>query len=103
MECLKGLSNEEISIEVRQQLRITYVGHSMGGMTLPMYIIQSNMKNKPHFINQAILMSPAGFHTLGRVTPYMHYIGIMFYHIIPALVDHIALPEFMIGLISKLQ
>lgn len=48
-------------------------------------------------------MSPAGFHTEGRVTPYMHYIGLMFYHVIPALVDHISLPDSMIGLISKLQ
>jgi hypothetical protein len=33
----------------------------------------------------------------------MHYIGLMFYHVIPALVDHISLPDSMIGLISKLQ
>lgn len=48
-------------------------------------------------------MSPAGIHTKGRVTPYMHYIGLMFYHVIPALIDHISLPDSMIGFISKLQ
>jgi len=34
--------------EVRDKLRITYVGHSMGGMTLPIYLISKARKNEPH-------------------------------------------------------
>ena len=48
-------------------------------------------------------MSPAGFHAKDRVTPYMHYVGIFFYYLLPRIVDHIALPDFMIGLLQKLQ
>jgi len=29
------------------QLKITYVGHSMGGMTLPIYLISKARKNEP--------------------------------------------------------
>ena len=75
----------------------------MGGMTLPIYVITSNAAGKPHNIDQAVLMSPAGFHAKDRVTPYMHYVGIFFYYLLPRIVDHIALPDFMIGLLQKLQ
>lgn len=75
----------------------------MGGMTLPMYVINATTHKKPHFLSKAILISPAGFHTNGRVTPYMHYIGNFFNHVLPCLVDHISLPDFMICLMAKLQ
>ena len=70
----------------------------MGGMTLPMYLIQSKKANKDHLLSHAILLSPAGIHTWERVTYYMHFIGIFFYYVVPRLVDHVALPAFMIKL-----
>lgn len=100
---LSSISEDDLCSEVRQLIKITYVGHSMGGMTLPMYVIGATTKGKPHHLSQAVLISPAGFHTKGRVTPYMHYIGNFFYHVLPLLVDHISLPDFAIGLFSKLQ
>ena len=75
----------------------------MGGMTLPMYIIHSNKVGKPHNLSQAILISPAGIHTKERVTKYMHYIGLFFYHVLPKLCDHFAFPEWLIRLTQKLQ
>jgi pimeloyl-ACP methyl ester carboxylesterase len=36
----------EIEAQLRAKIKITYVGHSMGGMTLPIYIIHSNMAGK---------------------------------------------------------
>ena len=42
------LTDEELDSEIRSQLKITYVGHSMGGMTLPIYVISSNLAGKPH-------------------------------------------------------
>jgi triacylglycerol esterase/lipase EstA (alpha/beta hydrolase family) len=33
---------------VRAKLRITYIGHSMGGMTLPIYLISKALKKEPH-------------------------------------------------------
>ena len=44
-------SQKEIETEVRSKIRITYVGHSMGGMTLPMYLIHSNKVGKDHGIS----------------------------------------------------
>mmetsp|Transcript_39896 Transcript_39896/g.52211 ORF Transcript_39896/g.52211 Transcript_39896/m.52211 type:complete len:95 (-) Transcript_39896:829-1113(-) len=92
-------SEDEIEQEVRAKIRITYCGHSMGGMTLPIYLIHSNSTGRPHHLSQAVLLSPAGIHTWDRVTYYMHFIGIFFYYLLPMLFDHIALPEWMIGLI----
>lgn len=88
---------------MRQLIKITYVGHSMGGMTLPMYVVSCNMRKKPHHLSQAILISPAGFHSFGRVTNAMHYIGHAFYYILPLFCDHIALPDSMVGLLTKLK
>ena len=48
-------------------------------------------------------MSPAGFHSKDRVTPYMHYVGVFFYYLLPLMFDHVALPDCMIGLFQKLQ
>jgi triacylglycerol esterase/lipase EstA (alpha/beta hydrolase family) len=31
--------------DVERKIKITYVGHSMGGMTLPIYVIHKNMNN----------------------------------------------------------
>ncbi len=56
---INGYSKEEVI----KKLRITYIGHSMGGMTLPIYLISKAIKKEPHGLYQAILMSPAGFHT----------------------------------------
>ena len=33
------LSDDAIDLEIKDKLKITYIGHSLGGMTLPMYII----------------------------------------------------------------
>ena len=75
----------------------------MGGMTLPIYLIHSNLVGKPHHLSQAVLLSPAGIHTKERVTKYMHWIGKFFYYLVPMLVDHVALPEWCIRLVQKLQ
>jgi len=102
-ERLTNLSDEDLECEIKSLIKITYVGHSMGGMTLPMYVINARAHNKPHYLADAILMSPAGFHSQDRLPPLMHYIGTFFYHVVPLFFDHIALPDSMIGLITKLQ
>jgi len=38
--------DDEIEAELRAKIKITYVGHSMGGMTLPIYVIHSNTAGK---------------------------------------------------------
>jgi len=71
-------------------------------MILPIYLIQNSLRNKEHNLNQAILMSPAGIHHKGRVTPYLHYIGLMFKNVLPKFVDHISVPDFTFDLVEKL-
>ena len=46
-----GLTEEELDDIIRAKIKITYVGHSMGGMTLPIYVITSNTAGKPHHID----------------------------------------------------
>ena len=48
-------------------------------------------------------MSPAGFHTRGRVTPYLRIIGRFFYHILPLMTSHICVPDLLIGWAAKLH
>ena len=35
----KGVGEQEVRDDIANKLEITYIGHSMGGMTLPMYVI----------------------------------------------------------------
>jgi alpha-beta hydrolase superfamily lysophospholipase len=53
---------EELRAEIISKLKITYIGHSMGGMTLSVYVIKRRLANLPHHLNRAALLSPAGFH-----------------------------------------
>lgn len=78
--------------EVQQKLRITYIGHSMGGMTLPIYLISKARKNEPSGLYQAILMSPAGFHSKERVTPYLDIVGRLIVFGLAKITDHFAVP-----------
>ena len=99
---LVHLTDLELEAEIRKKIKITYVGHSMGGMTLPMYLINMHLRKLEHHLTQAILISPAGIHTQGRVSLYMDLIGNFFYRILPLFVDHVALPDCMIALLQKL-
>lgn len=100
---LLNLDDADLETEIREKIKITYVGHSMGGMTLPMYLIHSKLRNKNHHLSQAILISPAGIHTQGRVSLYLDFIGNFFYRILPLFTDHVALPDCMVAFLQKLQ
>jgi len=45
-------------------------------------------------------MAPAGIHT--KVTPYMHYIGLLVKNVVPKFVDHLSIPDFTFDIIEKL-
>lgn len=53
---------EEIERELDKRLKINYVGHSLGGLTLFLYLIHKKKMQEKHYLNSAILLSPAGFH-----------------------------------------
>ena len=99
---LVHLGDADLEAEIRNKIKITYVGHSMGGMTLPMYLINMALCKIDHHLTQAILISPAGIHTQGRVSLYLDFIGNFFYRILPLFVDHVALPDCMVALLQKL-
>jgi hypothetical protein len=88
---------------VQPKIKITYVGHSMGGMTLPIYLIHRNVSKQPHYLSKAILMSPAGFHTIERVTPYLHVIGKFFSDVMPYFCSHFHVPDCVVSLASKIM
>lgn len=48
-------------------------------------------------------MSPAGFHTRERVTPYLDIIGRFFVYGMASITDHFSVPQFMIDLATKLK
>lgn len=75
----------------------------MGGMTLPIYLISKARKNESSNLYQAVLMSPAGFHSHGRVTNYLHYLGRFFVEALPLVTDHFSVPDWAVGLAIKLK
>ena len=56
------MTHEEIESIVKSKLNISYIGHSLGGMLLPMYLIYSKLLNREHHISKGILLAPAGSH-----------------------------------------
>ena len=48
-------------------------------------------------------MSPAGFHSQGRVTNYLHYMGRILTEVLPLVTDHFSVPDWVAGLAIKLQ
>ena len=74
----------------------------MGGMTLPIYLISKARKHEESHLYQAVLMSPAGFHSQGRVTNYLHYMGRFFTQVLPLFTDHFSVPDWVAGLAIKL-
>ena len=75
----------------------------MGGMTLPIYLISKARKNEPSNLYQAVLMSPAGFHTKSRVTTYLDLIGRGFVYGMAKVTDHFSIPETLFNLATKLK
>ena len=73
----------------------------MGGMTLPIYLITKTRRNEPSNLYQAILMSPAGFHS--RVTIYLDIIGRAFVYGLAKMTDHFSVPQILIDLATKLK
>lgn len=75
----------------------------MGGMTLPIYLISKGLKSEPSGLYQAILMSPAGFHTRERVTPYLDVIGRFFVYGLAQVTDHFSVPQLLVDCATKLK
>ena len=81
-------------------MKITFIGHSLGGMLLPMYVVFSKLMNRDHHLSKAILLSPAGTHyhanwvikLFGQVTTYL----------MPIFTDGVCIPDFLMTFAHKL-
>lgn len=89
------MTSDEIIQDIESKLTITYIGHSLGGMTLPMYVVQQKTRKQPHYLTSAILLSPAG---ILKHSPHLvaYSFGWFFKHIVSKITDHIALPNMII-------
>lgn len=88
-------------MDILKRLEITYIGHSMGGMTLSMYVIWQRLRNRPHYLNKAILLSPAGIHF--NVPLPVKTFGWIFTNVLNKVTDHLAVPNILIDCFSKLH
>eukprot|EP00347_Sterkiella_histriomuscorum_P015983 403354949 len=95
------LSDEDIIKDIESKLTITYVGHSLGGMTLLMYIINQRIKRQPHYLTNAILLSPAGIHT--NAPAEIGISGWIFTHILSKFMSHVAIPRGVVSLLQKVH
>ncbi|CDW78671.1 ab-hydrolase associated lipase region containing protein [Stylonychia lemnae] len=98
---ISKLSEEEIIKDIESRLTITYVGHSLGGMTLPMYIINQRIRQRPHYLTNAILLSPAGIHTNAPIE--VGITGWIFTHILAKLISHVAIPKSVVSVFQKIH
>ena len=64
-------------------------------MVLPMYIINQRIMDRPHYLNHAILLSPAGIHTNAPIE--VGITGWLFTHIFARFFDHVAFPTALVG------
>ena len=87
---------------IDEKLTITFVGHSLGGMVLPMYVIQQKLRGKPHHLTHAILLSPAGLLKNSPIIVPMVF-GWFVKNFVSKITNHIAVPSIFIDVMQKLQ
>ena len=71
----------------------------MGGMTFYIYLINKKLRKEPHYINEAILLSPAGFH--GEKTLVFRSLYWVVLNVLSRITDSIALPTGFIEFFQK--
>ncbi|TNV82260.1 hypothetical protein FGO68_gene16730 [Halteria grandinella] len=94
-------SKDQLERDLDKRLKITFVGHSLGGLTLFMYLIKKREQSLPHYINNAILLSPAGFHH--ETSAYLKFYNWLGASILPFLSHSISFPTYLIELIQKVH
>ena len=65
---IRAIKMEELGHERADKVQYVFVGHSMGGMVLLMYLINCRLKGVPHHLSKAVLLSPAGCHMSSSFT-----------------------------------
>ena len=66
-----------------------------------MYIINQRIRKEPHYLNHAILLSPAGIHTNAPLA--VGVTGFLFKHIFARVFDHVAFPNSVVGIVQKVH
>jgi len=92
--------DEEVESIVKSKLKITYIGHSLGGMLLPMYVIFSKLLKRDHHLSKAILLAPAGTHFHSNWC--INLFGKTCNYIIPYFTEKVYIPEILMTSADKL-
>lgn len=95
----KHIYPEKSEEQIKKELKIAYVGHSLGGMVLPMYLIFQKMLNREHYLSKAILLSPAGTHF--HANWLIQTGGTMASYVIPLISNNVHVPELLMDLLKK--
>lgn len=95
-----NMSDEEVESIVKSKLKITYIGHSLGGMLLPMYVIYSKLLKRDHHLSKAILMAPAGTHFHSNWI--INLFGKTCNYVIPCFTDKVYIPEILMTSTDKI-
>lgn len=98
-EC-QGLTQQQIEQIVRKKLNITYIGHSLGGMLLPMYLVFSARDGYDHYLSKSILLSPAGTHF--HANWFIRLFGQVCCNFLPWFTDGIGMPEIVMKIGLKI-
>ena len=92
-----GLTNSQLKDEIRAKIKLTFVGHSLGGVVLPIYLLHCKTNDLEHSVAQAVLISPEKCRIWDSVTRSMRCIVFLFIKRAQKLLDKLALPRWMIS------
>ena len=81
-------------------MKITYIGHSLGGMILSMYIILSKIHKRDHYLSKAILLATAGTHFHANWV--VKVAGKSCTTIAPYFSTNVHLPDLLVTILTKL-
>ena len=93
------MTEDQVRAYVRERIKITYIGHSLGGMLLPMYVIFSRKLKRDHFLNKAILLAPAGTHYHANWV--IKRFGQICTYVLPMFSDGACVPDFLMTAAHK--
>jgi len=100
IEKIREIKKEELGNTRSEKVQYSYIGHSMGGMVLLMYLINCKLHKKPHYLNKAILLSPAGSHIYSPKM--LRIIGWMIGEILGKVITKVQIPDCVNSTMLKL-
>lgn len=97
------LGNDEKAIkeDILKHLKIKYVGHSMGAMLIPMYIVLMKLQGKKHHLSSCVSLAGCGLNA--NVNGVIWAYGCILTNLVCRFTEKIQLPESLVMFFVKIM